>query len=132
MTTDTSELKSLLSHHTGTEQVFRHALARGVTYTEGVQAFTQNAGGGGYWLLDILATEPDILGLVKEGGMAFAKLQVDNSKAKLSVDDGNGGDPVYTRDIDYTDCPPGTWVFYLAYTEVAGKPVTMILLPSEY
>ena len=31
MTIDASELKSLLSHHTGTEQIFRHTLARGIT-----------------------------------------------------------------------------------------------------
>lgn len=132
MTTSTSELTDLLRHHSGSEQVFRHPLARSVTYTEGVREFAENAGGGAYWLLDILATEPSILKLSGDGGMAFARLQVDGNRARLEVNDGNDSPPIYTRDLDHTDCPPGLWLFYLCATEVGEKPVTMILLPSEY
>lgn len=132
MTTDTSELKNRLSQHTGTQDVFRHSIVRSFVYTEGVKDFAENAGGGAYWLLDILATEPEIRSLIKGSGMAFATLKVNGGKGRLSVDDGNDSPPVYTRDLDYTDCPSGEWMFYMSETEVAGQQVTMILLPSEY
>ena len=129
---DANELRQLLRNHTGSEQVFRHALARGICYTEGVRAFAEHAGGGAYWLLDILATEPAILGLARKEGIAFATLNVTGRAARLTVAADSGIPPVYSRAIDWTDCPEVEWLFYLSATEVGGKPVVMILLPSEY
>ena len=126
------DLINLLANHYGSESVFRHSLVRNVCYTEGVQAFAQHAGGGGYWLLDILATEPAILGLAKSEGIAFATLAVKDGKAVLSVAADSGIPPVFSQAIPYTDCPDGDWLFYLSATEVGDQPVVMILLPSEY
>ena len=126
------ELRNLLANHTGSQEVYRHSLARGVCYTEGVRDFAKNAGGGAYWLLDILATEPTILRLVREEGIAFATLDSTGMTAKLTVAADSGIPPVFTRILDATDCPAGEWMFYLSATEVGGKPVVMILLPSEY
>lgn len=119
---DTTELKSNLANFTGTEEYYRHTLNRNVIYTEGVQFFAENAGGGAYWLIDILATEPAILKQQRE--FASIWLEVKGEKARITVDDGNDSPPVYTRDIDWTDCPEGLWKFYM----IDGT----ILLPSEY
>lgn len=129
---DPNELRQQLRQHTGSQTVYRHALARSVCYTEGVQDFAQNAGGGAYWLLDILATEPKILGLAREEGIAFATLEVKGGKAVLRVAADSDIKPVFTRVITSTDCPDGDWMFYLQPTEVGDKPAVMILLPSEY
>lgn len=119
---DAHELKRMLAFHYGSETVFKHALVSNVTYTEGVRTFAQNAGGGAYWLLDILATEPAIRAQAKE--FALITLNSTGENAILTVTDGNNGAPVYRRVIDYTDCPEGSWMFYMIGT--------MIMLPSEY
>lgn len=129
---DGNALYHLLAQHTGSETIYRHPLVRSFNYTEGVRAFAMNAGGGGYWLLDILATEPAILGLVRKDGIGFATLLVTGRSAKLTVAADSDVPPVFSRDIDYTDCPEGEWKFFLCATEVGDKPVVMILLPSEY
>ena len=129
---DSQDLNNQLAQHTGSQSAYRHTLARSVCYTEGVQYFAQNAGGGAYWLLDILATEPKILGLARKEGIAFAALAVKDGKAILSVAADSGIPPVFTREITSTDCPDGDWMFYIQPTEIGDQPVIMILLPSEY
>lgn len=42
----------------------------------------------------------------------------------IAADDGNGNGYLYTRGIDYTDCPEGVWKFYL----VDG----VLMLTAEY
>lgn len=101
-------------------------------WTEGVKDFADHAGGGAYWLLDILATEPAILGLVKQQGIAFATLAVADGKGLLTVVQDEGQPPVFSRAFSTTDCPEGDWMFYLAQTELDGGVGTVILLPSEY
>jgi len=126
---NTQELQSELVHFTGSETIYRHALNARVNYTEGVRFFARNAGGGAYWLLDILATQPEILNGVKEHSFCIAMLKVEDSKAVLTVardysENTGFQDVVYRREIEYTDCPPGEWKFYFT-----GNT---ILLPREY
>ena len=113
-------LKSELAQFTGTEEWYRHSINRSVTYTEGVQYFAEKA--GCYWLLDILATQPEILKQAEE----FANIKFtahEDLTGNLRVSDGNGNE-VYHKKIGYTDCPTGTWEFFF-YNNV-------IMLPSEY
>jgi hypothetical protein len=131
-------LKHGLAQHYGSGTIYRHSLVRNMNYTEGVRFFAQNAGGGAYWLLDILVTEPKILQGVKDHGTCFVILNVEKNKAVLTVArdymygrDENGNDiditfdtVVYSRNIDYTDCPDGVWKFYFTNN--------LIMLPSEY
>jgi hypothetical protein len=120
---NSNELCLALSNFTGSKGLYRHGLNRNVTYTQGVQYFAQHAGGGAYWLLDIFATEPDILKQQKE----FASITLtvsDNERAEIVVDDGNGSPSVFKRQISWTTCPAGIWKFYM----IDGT----ILLPSEY
>lgn len=153
--TDANELRAALVHYTGSEELYRHALVKSFTYTEGVRHFFQNAGGGAYWLSDILATEPAIARAVRDAGMHLAVLDVKDGHAKLTVArdaeslyyEGVGGrrdlmgysfqGVVLERQIDMTDCPAGLWKFYLIENVIGDskggqRAVITCLLPSEY
>lgn len=123
MHTNTVQLESDLNQFTGTEAWYRHPLNPNVAYTDGMKYFADNAGDGAYWLLDILATQPEILNQMTDGGFVMIELEVGDNEAVLRCTDGNDG-LVYNRAIDYTDCPEGVWQFY--FTD------NVILLPSEY
>lgn len=127
---DGQDLKLNLGQFTGSETIFFHSLNRRINYTEGVRFFAQNAGNGAYWLLDILATQSEILQGVAEHGFCVVILKVVGTVGQLTVardfseDAGAFEDDTYTRAIDFTDCPEGTWKFYFVDN--------VIMLPSEY
>lgn len=118
---DPIELKHELKNFTGTETWWRHNLNRAMTYTDGVKFFAENAGGGAYWFLDVVATE--VFPLLKDEEFILVVLHSFDDKALLFADDGNGN-KLWQRDIEYTDCPEGVWKFYLTDN--------VLLLPSEY
>ena len=132
-TLSSSALALELAHFTGTELWHRHGLARSVTYTDGVKYFADNAGGGAYWFLDILATELPVH--LKREGFLGITMEVIHSEGKstgsanLTADDGNGK-IVWSRKIGFTDAPAGTWTFFMA---PGGPGNTMvIMLRSEW
>lgn len=141
---DGNALYQALRQHTGSEHIYKHSLVAGFTYTEGVREFAQEAGGGAYWLLDILATEPAIRKAVNEDGFHLVKLDVKGTKATLSVHMDTITPPVFTREIDYTDCPEHPnqdgrtehkdvfWKFYLTPNHVGNMQVITCMLPGEY
>lgn len=142
---DSIELRAVLAqHNNGTEQTYTHPLHKKVIYSEGFRAFAQNAGNGAYWLLDILATQPEILEGVRRHGFCVVVLEVAEligNTAVLTVardysprynkDDveigGSFDQIVYQLGIDHTDCPVGVWKFYYQ----SGDPA-FLSLPSEY
>lgn len=124
---DTSELRNKLGQFTGTEKYYFNPLNRSIYYTDGAKFFFENAGGGAYWLLDILITQSEILKALNADHFLVVQLTVtEDAKAVLVVtnDTGSGATVYYRREIDFTDCPAGEWRLYL----VDG----VILLPSEY
>jgi len=129
---DGNELFQSLRQYSGGDQCYFHPLVGRFFYTEGVKFFADNAGGGGRWLLDILATEPVIAKLVNEEGFGLVLLTVKGTKAGDS-----GIPPVFSRDLDYTDCPEapgseeGVWRLYMEPTVVGGKEGIMCMLPGE-
>ena len=139
-----AKLRDELSQFTGTNAYYRHPLARSFLYTDGVRHFAENAGNGAYWLLDILATERKLRVSVNRQMLIFAKLRVNrrnsasnSCEADLIVyedvtDEGDGFTGVsHMRHLEYTDCPPGEWDFYLGLNDVDGRPVVIACLPSE-
>lgn len=116
------ELRRDLAHYYGGDTVYRHIFGL-VIYTSGVKHFADAA--GAYWFLDILATERAILKEADE--FAVVTLTVADSRASIVVTDGgkDGNDPktVFSRDISYTDCPPGEWKFFFEQR--------VIMLPQE-
>jgi len=117
-----TDFNSDLRQFTGSACLYKHPLYKVPQYTEGVRYFLQNAGNGAYWLLDLIATEPAIGKLARE--FASIKLHVKGSSARLWVNDGHLGKDVYERNIEYTDCPEGTYSFY--WTD------NVLMLASEY
>jgi hypothetical protein len=79
-----------MANFTGTEQWFRHSLARNILYTEGAQYVAETA--GAYWLLDEIAQA--------------------QRTASLSVEDGNDH-VVWAKHISFTDFPePGIELWF--------------------
>lgn len=117
------ELLQNLPQFIGTENYHKLTLVRDVVFTDGVKFFAENAGGGAYWLMDIIASQPEIRDTAR-AGFADITLSVDPGfRGTIRVTDGNGH-MTYTRDLDYTDCPEGEWKFF--YTD------GVVMLTSEY
>ena len=109
-----------LSGFFGTDEWHRHWLGK-MLYTDGVKYFAEEAGGGAYWFLDIIATE--VLPLQEKEEFIHIAMTVNDGKALITAGDGNGN-KLWQRALDFTDCPEGTWEFYLTDN--------VLLLPSEY
>jgi len=113
--------KANLAYFTGSEQWYRHGLARNVLYTEGAQFVAEH--GEAYWLIDEIAFGQ------AEPAVAAVEFQVwrlavnPDQTAILTCDDGNNR-VVFTKQIEYTDFPLTEIRFYFTNST--------ILLPNEY
>lgn len=105
---NTEELSAALAQCYGTEGYTRYM--GGLLLTDGAVTFAENAGGGAYWFLDIVWTE--LLPINKTEPFMAVKLSAKDDKADITATDGNDT-TLYTRHIEYTDCPNGDWTFYL-------------------
>lgn len=115
------ELQEGLAQYYGTEQWYRHNLVQAMLYTDGVKFFCENAGGGCFWWLDIIATE--VFQLLKAEDFISVTIKSDGNQAQLYADDGNDN-VIWNRHIDSTDCPEGEWKFFLTDN--------VLMIPSEY
>lgn len=121
-------------------QRYRHTFNRRFIYSEGVKTVATTA--GAYWLLDMVALEMVPI-YVKahdagEAGTGIIHLTVPprNDRAahavvSLSLDD--DAPPAYARNLDYTDFPEGSWMFFLSRDLMAdGSLLTTMIIPEEY
>lgn len=115
------QLSSSLYNFIGTEQYHYNPLYRWLRYTDGVKFFAENAGGGAYWLLDIIGTE--MRPLTEQFPFMSITFLVKDGNGMINVTDGNDHQ-VYERLIDWTDCPDGEWRFFLTDS--------VLMLTSEY
>jgi hypothetical protein len=115
------ELSKLLANYYGTEQYYVNPLYRWLKYTDGVHAFVNNAGGGAYWFLDIVGTA--LHALYQEHGFLSITLTAQANRAMIAVTDGDDK-RLYQKQIEYTDCPDGTYKFFLTDD--------VLMLTSEY
>lgn len=116
---DPQQLRQDLDQFTGTEFWHRHPLNRECLYTDGVEFWAEQV--GGYWLLDILATE--FFELQHKAGFLSITLKVKDGRADLVIEDGDYH-KLALKPIDFTDCPEGDWEFFMTDN--------VILLRSEY
>lgn len=117
-----AQLDSHLCQFSGTENWYRHWLAKAMLYTDGVKSFAEHGGqGGAYWFLDVVATE--CFPLLRKEGFLHIVLSVQGGQATAKADDGNGR-PLWTKAIAFTDMQEGDWRFYLTDN--------VLLLPGEY
>lgn len=113
--------KADLAQFTGSEQWYRHGLARKVLYTDGAQYVAE--AGGAYWLINEIAfgqAEPAIA--AEEFQVWRLKVNPDQT-AILTCEDGNDR-VVFTKRLEFTDFPLEEIAFY--FTD------NTILLPTEY
>ncbi len=115
---DAAGITNGLAQFNGTDQWYKMLFSE-ATYTDGVKYFAEAA--GAYWFIDIVSTE--IVPLLKVHPFMNIVLKVKDNKAVILVDDGNG-EAVFSKNIDYTDCPEGDWKFFLTND--------VLLLPGEY
>ena len=112
-----------LAHFTGSENWYRHGIARDVLFTDGAKFIADE--GGAYWLLDAIAlcqrTEKHVA--AEEFQVWTLKVDLEKRRAVLACDDGNGN-VVFSKKIEFTDFPLAAITFY--YTD------STLLLPSEY
>ena len=120
MTTKTLS-KADLAHFTGSEQWFRHGLARNILYTEGAQYVAEH--GGAYWLIDEIAFNQAEPAVAAEEFQVWRLAVAADKTATLTCDDGNDR-VVFTKQIEFTDFPLDVIRFYFTNNT--------ILLPSEY
>ena len=118
---DTLDFQSALGNFIGTEHYYFNPLYKWMKYTDGVKFFAENAGGGAYWLLDIIGTETKKL--LDQVGFLSIELEVNDGKAQLRITDGDYK-PMMSKAIGFTDCPAGTWKFFLVDS--------VLMLSSEY
>jgi hypothetical protein len=110
-----------LRHFTGSANWYRHSLSPSVLYTDGAKYVADVA--GAYWLLDYIALAQRSEITVREEAFQVWKLDVKDSVATLTCEDGNDR-IVHTKAVPFTDFPePGITVWCANNT---------ILLPSEY
>lgn len=110
-------LQTELQQFTGTSCYYKHPF--GLKYTDGIQYMAETC--GAYWFLDIISTE--LLALNKTEPFISINLHVADNKGTIKADDGNEN-PLWERELEYTDFPEGEFRFYL----IDG----VALLPSEY
>jgi hypothetical protein len=113
--------ESDLQQFTGTDNWYRHALNRKITYTDGVKYLADSA--GAYWLVDEVAIHNMCTPKVRAQEFQVWKLTVDGSKARLVCEDGDGG-KVFSKRIEFTDFPMAEVTLWCT----GG----VIMLPSEY
>ena len=120
---------SELSSFIGTENYIRHALNRSFIMTDGTHYLTKH---GLAWLIDLIASMQLGNKRIREEPFQawYLQKQADNS-CNIICTDGNR-DQLFNQLIEYTDYPYDKLSLYVSDTELAGKPVKVCMLTSEY
>ena len=116
-----SQLLNHLEQFIGTE--YYYPLWPNIMLTDGTRYLADSA--GCYWLMDAITSH--LQHLPKEETFINSKLTVDNGKARLNIEDGNGR-ILATQQIPYTDFPLDE-IMLFACRDVKHW---VIMLPSEY
>lgn len=132
----TEELRALLDEsRNGCNSYMRHPLARKFIYTDGVQEVADLC--DAHWLLDIIGTEavPALLSNYREtyANIGLIEISVLDDKAKIWLSTADDVPAIWTRNIEYTDFPAGTWTFKLGVDSIVlkGELAGVMCLLSE-
>jgi hypothetical protein len=112
-------------YRNGANVLIRHPLVRNFAFSDGVR---DCADAGCHWLIDIFATELPAILKSKGEYMGCVSSVVKDGKAVLTMT-GSGDVVLWTRKIDYTDMPQGSWMFYVCDN---GDNTFTCILPREY
>ena len=118
-----------LNQFTGDLIRWKHQLCPDLLYTPGIKYLMEK--GEAYWLLDAIASyqhDKRINSNEELRSLQFWKLKVNDSKATLTCDDGNGN-VIITQQIPFTDfCLPEAKIWVGAN----GDGTRTAYLPSEH
>ena len=108
----------------GANHFIRHPLVRSFAISDGMHDAAET---GIWWLVDIAATE--LPAVLKKSGQYMGVLicKVKKGKATLTMT-GAGDVKLWSRRVDYTDMPDGTWNFFVTSEEGGDR----MILPTEY
>lgn len=109
-----TDLESALAQFCGSENFYRHWLGR-FLYTDGVQYLADNAGGGAYWLIDLIASWQTKAKVRREPFQVWT-LKVNRDKHPMAVAeawDDIPGKLLASQRIEYTDFPLDEIKLYL-------------------
>lgn len=123
----TEQLQEKLSNYYGSLTFTR--ITPWVILTEGAVAFAEGA--EAWWLMTDIAS---VIPALPSDSFYDAELLVRNGGAVLTIGDGNGK-VLYTHTYTHTDCPNGTWKFFIEQDwehTTEDMKVFCILLPSEH
>jgi hypothetical protein len=123
----TAFIKAFNASRNGADNFYRHPLARGVVYSNGIKECCE---AGCYWLLDIIATEFPRVMVKWDETLLTINVKVADGKAVIELS-GSGDVPRGTRIIHSTDMPDGEWPMLLANDDGEGQAFSLILV-SEY
>ena len=121
MTKTSKTLLDSLAQFTGTERYYR--INRKCVITDGAKYLAEAA--GAYWLMDAAASY--LLELGTDDWFVLVRLVVNDSKAMLTLEDGNGAIRAQ-QDIGYTDFPLPEQIIYACW----DTEHWVLMLPSEY
>lgn len=110
-----------LRQFTGTENWYRHAIARNVLYTDGIKYVAEKAGTS--WLLDEIALAQSLPHIKAEPFQRWHLQVRPNHTALLTCDDGNYNIRL-SKEIEFTDFPLDEIAIYMTGS--------VIMLTSEY
>ena len=113
---------TVMAMFTGSENWYRHGLARSILYSDGAKYIAETA--GAYWLLDEIALTQFSEAVVNAEEFQVWTLTVRaDHTGTLTCGDGNDR-AVYSKELEYTDFPePGVTLWFQNKT---------IFLPTEY
>jgi len=116
-----SQLLNHLEQFIGTE--YYYPLWPNIMLTDGTRYLADTI--GCYWLMDAISSH--LQRLPKEETFISSKLTVENSKAQLNIEDGNGRVLARQR-ISYTNFPLEEFMLFSCWDQKHW----VIMLPSEY
>lgn len=135
---NTEQLQAELAGFHGTEKYHRHVLNPQLVWTDGVLYFARQA--KALWFIDAIAVGvngnpgpvPNVIPLDDEFAIVLLEVKDRSAMLRLYLDTDEDGNyqpafVLYEEPIEFTDCLPGTWKFYL---ERSGDYV-VLMLPNE-
>ena len=129
-TTQPTQALPDLSHHIGSQTLYRHPLARTVLYTEGMQDLAEQC--GAHWFIDVIASHIATNASLRREKFQLwiLKLDIDGGcrvEAWTDTPGSDGAERIVRQVIEYTDFPAD----FQCYATWDGQGF-VIMLKSEY
>lgn len=138
---DAAELKAECDKYYGTENHILTGLTRNIIITDGINFLRQAAGGGAFWLVDLIASYQNKLQkhpMLKDFQLWTIEKDPKNAEGCIVTCHIDTDQPFLKQEVEYTDFPLDDEGFKLyvepTYIGVNGveRRMPCILLPTEH